>query len=399
MYYIVHTLYCVKPKLPTNLMAGIYLHIPFCKQACYYCDFHFSTNTEFKAELVQAMAKEIAMQAHYLGENPTLETIYFGGGTPSLLSESELGLLMEMIYKHFNVSTPPEISLEANPDDLSLEKIKQLQNAGINRLSIGIQSFDDNNLAYLHRAHNAVQASNCVKLSQDLGISNISIDLIYAIPSEQGEDHADEIWQGNLAKALDLDVPHISSYCLTIEPQTAFGKWLEKGKIAPIDEDRAARHFEMLVAELTDFGYEHYEVSNFAKPQHYSRHNTNYWRQIPYLGIGPSAHSFDLHSRQYNVSNNAKYMAAIQANEIPCEREELQNKDRINEYILTTLRTQWGCDLGFVKEHLNFDIAQTYAKELAQWTKAQWANVEDNHLILTTQGKLLADGLVAKLFV
>ncbi|SFC39435.1 oxygen-independent coproporphyrinogen-3 oxidase [Flexibacter flexilis DSM 6793] len=375
-------------------MAGIYLHIPFCKQACYYCDFHFSTNTQLKADLVAAMRQELQLQKNYL-QGQTIETIYFGGGTPSLLSQAELDSLLETIYQHFSVTAQPEISLEANPDDLNLEKIRSLQATGINRLSIGIQTFNNENLTYLHRAHNATQASLCVQQAQDTGISNISIDLIYAIP------HPDttRIWEQDLATAIGLGVPHISSYCLTIESRTAFGNWLKNGKIKPIDEDTAALHFEMLTDRLTAAGFEHYEVSNFAQPEMYSRHNTSYWQQKPYLGVGPSAHSFDLVSRQYNVANNAQYIKALQQNEIPATKEILSRADRVNEYILTTLRTQWGCDLSYLATNLDLNLAETAAQQLQQWQANGWATLSGNVLKLTTQGKLLADGLASDLFI
>lgn len=375
-------------------MAGIYLHIPFCKQACYYCDFHFSTNTQLKADLVAAIGQELRLQKQYL-QGQKIETIYFGGGTPSLLSDQELHYLLGTIYQNFDVTAQPEISLEANPDDLSREKLISLKQAGINRLSIGIQTFSNENLTYLHRAHNATHARNCVMQAQDIGIGNISIDLIYAIP------HPDTtaIWAQDLETAIGLGIPHISSYCLTIESRTAFGNWLKNGKIKPIDEDIAALHFEMMTDRLSAAGFEHYEVSNFAQPQMYSRHNTSYWQQKPYLGVGPSAHSFDLVSRQYNVANNAQYIKALQQKEIPATKEILSRADRVNEYILTTLRTQWGCDLGYLEKNLGLNLAETAAEKLYQWQTNGWTTLSGNILKLTTQGKLLADGLASDLFI
>lgn len=259
-------------------MSAIYVHIPYCKQACHYCDFHFSTNASTKTQMVEAICKEITLQSNYL-EGKVLQSIYFGGGTPSLLSEQELGNILETIRLIFPIDKNPEITLEANPDDLSPIKLRELKNLGINRLSIGIQSFHEPFLAWTNRTHHAEQAENCVKLAQDIGFENITIDLMYAFPAE---NHA--IWHSDLQKALALGVPHISAYCLTIEPKTVFGNWQRKGKIQPINEEFSAQQFEILVNTLVANGFEHYEISNFAKPPYYSRHNTNYWKKGTYLG-------------------------------------------------------------------------------------------------------------------
>lgn len=376
-------------------MSAIYIHIPFCKQACYYCDFHFSTSTALKSQMVEAICREIVLQKDYLSEKQ-LKTIYFGGGTPSLLSEGELGQILDTIHHYFSVEESAEITVEANPDDLTKEKIHTLQKAGINRLSIGIQSFYEPHLKFMHRAHNAHEAEHCVKKAQDAGIINLSIDLIYAIPFE---NHT--ILYDDLAKAIALNVPHLSAYCLTIEPKTVLGKWQKTGKIPLIDEEFAAQQFEILIETLTRHGYEHYEISNFAKPNHYSRHNTNYWKTGSYLGIGASAHSYNGESRQYNAANNTLYIKAIAANTIPFEKEILSTTDHINEYLMTSLRTMWGCDALFLQKKYNYAIFEDKQnlKKIMDYQANHLLLITDNQLILTAKGKLLADEIAGSLFV
>ncbi len=374
-------------------MAGIYLHIPFCKQACHYCDFHFSTNTRRKAEMVEAIGRELDLQKDYLAGKP-VNTLYFGGGTPSLLSEEELNFLLEKLYQHFPVAPNAEITLEANPDDLKTDKLRKVRKAGINRLSIGIQSFHEPHLRYLNRAHNAEEARKCVTLAQDEGFDNISIDLIYAIPAE---NHS--IWQSDLAKATDLQPQHISSYCLTIEEKTAFGNWLRKGKIQKMSDDFAAEQFEMLLETLQRNGYEQYEISNFCLPGGESRHNSNYWCKETYLGVGPGAHSYNGSSRQYNVSNNGLYLKALAEDKIPVELDELEPHDQVNEYIMTGLRTKWGIDLQKIRQEFGFDLFQENQKYLEQLRYEQKIRVQGQQLILTNQGKLLADRIASDLFV
>ncbi|MEH0156683.1 radical SAM family heme chaperone HemW [Limibacter armeniacum] len=373
-------------------MAGIYIHIPFCKQACHYCDFHFSTNMQLKTDMVEAIRKELEMQKDYVQE--PIRTLYFGGGTPSLLSETELNAIIDTVNQYYDTSGVEEITLEANPDDLKPQKLKELRNAGINRLSIGIQSFHGPHLKFMNRAHNAKEAEQCVKLAQDAGFENMTIDLIYAVPAD---DHS--IWERDLNKAISLNVPHISSYCLTIEEKTAFGNWAKKGKIKPAGEEFAAEQFEMLVNGLTGAGYEHYEISNFAKPGLYSKHNTAYWQQQPYIGIGPGAHSYNGNSRQYNVSNNPKYIHALKEGTLPFEKEVLSVADQVNEYMMVRLRTMWGCDLSYLKERYNVDLKAVFAKELAEMEKYGWLTVHQNMMKLTEKGKLLADKIAGDLFI
>jgi len=370
----------------------LYLHVPFCAQACHYCDFHFSTRLAGREAMVTALARELELQKTYLPPTP-LETVYFGGGTPSLLAENELNELFNAIHRKFSVEKTAEITLEANPDDLTAEKLHVLRRMGVNRLSIGIQSFDDGHLRRLHRLHSAAEGEASVRRSQDSGFENLSIDLIYAIPAD---NHG--TWETDLARATALGVPHLSAYCLTIEPRTVFGNWLKRKKLQPIDETFAAHQFEMLTSHLVSQGYEHYEISNFAKPGRYSRHNTSYWRQEPYLGVGPSAHSFDgISTRQVNVPNNARYVEAIGRGQIPAELERLSEKDRLNEYLLTGLRTQWGCELAKLEAISEAGRAEVLAL-VPPFVERGWLRMDENRLRLTEAGKLFADRVAAELF-
>ncbi|MBT1699832.1 radical SAM family heme chaperone HemW [Fulvivirgaceae bacterium PWU4] len=374
-------------------MAGIYIHIPFCKQACHYCDFHFSTSTAIRQELLNAMSDELLLQRHYLyGEK--VETIYFGGGTPSLLGADELNLLLKPVNTLFTVAPDAEVTLEANPDDLTPSRLAELRQLGINRLSIGIQSFQDSVLKFLNRAHDATAAMQCVGQARQAGFQNISIDLIYAIPGQ-----ADEAWQANIDAALKLAPEHISSYSLTIEEKTAFGRWAAQGKLKAADDDLAAKQLEMLVATLEREGYEQYEVSNFSKPGYQSRHNSSYWKQQRYLGIGPSAHSYDKVSRQYNVSNNHQYVRSMKEGRIPFEREVLSTEDHVNEYLLTTLRTQWGSDLEKLKQEYGYDVLGQHGGLINDLLARKLAVVERNFLKLTRTGRLLADKISSDLFL
>ncbi|GAB2591405.1 radical SAM family heme chaperone HemW [Spirosoma areae] len=370
----------------------LYLHIPFCKQACHYCDFHFSTNLSQKSALVDALCTEIFLQKEYLPKQP-LETIYFGGGTPSLLTESELAQIFDAIYTQFTISPVAEITLEANPDDLTIDKLQRLRRY-VNRLSIGIQTFDETTLRWMNRAHTAAEAETCVLLARETGFENLSVDLIYGIPSRDNS-----LWQTDLQKVLALDVPHLSAYALTIEPDTTFGRWQKKGKLPPADEALAADHFEELTRALTGAGYAQYEISNFARKGQYARHNTAYWQRRPYLGIGPSAHSYNGHSRQYNIANNARYIADIQKLILPAEIEQLTRADQVNEYILTGLRTQWGCSLTELNALLGADFAHSQTRDLAAMYASGWLTRTNDQLTLTEAGKLFADRVAATLFV
>ena len=375
------------------IMAGIYLHIPFCKQACHYCDFHFSTNTEIKTDLVHAMGEEIFLQENYL-KGEIVNTIYFGGGTPSLLDREELEFLLQSIFRKHPVSGDPEITLETNPDDLTQSKLRELKSLGINRLSIGIQSFDDHILKYLNRVHSADTAIQSVAWAKEVGFENISIDLIYAIPGL-----SEEAWEKNIGRALQLQPPHISAYTLTIEEKTAFGKWFAKGKLLPVDESSAAEQLELLMALLSSAGYRQYEISNFAKPGFESRHNSNYWKGEKYLGIGPSAHSYNQISRQYNVSNNHLYVRSLKEKKIPAETEVLKKGDHINEYILTTLRTDRGCNIEILKRDFDYDLLNLHSGYLRQLENHKLISFQGEFLRLTETGRLLADKISSDLFL
>ena len=375
-------------------MAGLYLHIPFCKQACHYCDFHFSTSLGLKSRLVEAIGREIELRRDYLGPGAALETIYFGGGTPSLLTADELAKIFEAIHRHFEVAPQAEITLEANPDDLSAVKLQEFKLAGINRLSIGLQSFYEPHLRLMNRAHTAEESTTAVRRAQDAGFENISIDLIYGVPAP-----GHHIWEADLANAFALGVPHVSAYALTIEPGTAFGYRLQKGTFQPAPDEFVATQFEMLLAAMRVHGYEQYEISNFCQPGRESRHNSNYWRGIPYLGLGPSAHSYDGHNRQFTLANNPQYVAAVlERNEVPVTLDQLTATDRANEYLLTTLRTARGCNLAHLRTHHGLDLPATRAAYLAELQANGWVTIHNEVLTLTDAGKLLADHITLELF-
>lgn len=375
-------------------MAGLYLHIPFCKQACHYCDFHFSTSLGLKSSLVDALVRELELRRAYLPAATTLETIYFGGGTPSLLTAEELAQIFAAIHRHFAVSPQAEITLEANPDDLSAPKLAELRAAGINRLSIGLQSFYEPHLRLMNRAHSAEESTTAVRRAQDMGFENISIDLIYGVPAP-----GHHIWEADLANAFALGVPHVSAYGLTIEPGTAFGHRLKKGTFKAAPDEFVATQFELLLAAMRAHGYNQYEISNFCWPGRQSRHNANYWRGVPYLGLGPSAHSYDGRNRQFTLANNPQYVAAVlERNEVPVTVDELTATDRANEYLLTTLRTARGCDLAHLRTHHGLDLPAHRATYLAELQASGWATIQNEVLTLTDAGKLLADHITLELF-
>ncbi|MFZ6009940.1 MAG: radical SAM family heme chaperone HemW [Bacteroidota bacterium] len=373
-------------------MAGIYIHIPFCKQACHYCDFHFSTQTSDRQDLIAAIALELSLQKNYLGQEP-VETIYFGGGTPSLLSAAELSLILDAVRAHYQTVANAELTLEANPDDLSSNKLRELKQLGINRLSIGIQSFDDSVLKFLNRAHDADAARNCVVWARQAGFSNISIDLIYAI-----QGMTTDLWDSNIHQAIALQPEHISSYSLTIEEKTVFGHWMKKKVIDAVPDETAAAQLTLLVDRLENAGYDQYEISNFSLPGFESRHNSSYWRQTKYLGVGPSAHSYNESSRQFNVRNNHLYVKSMQAGKIPYEVEMLSIHDKINDYLLTTLRTRWGANLEKLKSDFNYDLLHKHGRYLEQLMSQKLARIDNQILLLTKSGKLLADKIASDLF-
>ncbi len=376
-------------------MPGLYLHIPFCKQACHYCDFHFSTSLGLKGQFVDALLREMELRKNYLPSPAApLETIYFGGGTPSLLTGAELARIFAAIELNFNVSPQAEITLEANPDDLTAAKLAELAASPVNRLSIGLQSFHEPHLRLMNRAHSAEESWQAVRRAQAAGFENISVDLIYGVPAPS---HA--IWEADLARLLELNVPHVSAYALTIEPDTAFGRRLQKGTFVAPPEEFVAQQFERLLAQLRTHGYEQYEISNFCQPGRESRHNANYWRGVPYLGLGPSAHSFDGRSRQYAVANNPQYVTAVlEEGQVPATVELLTPLDQANEYLLTTLRTSRGCDLAYLRDTLGLNILGERAEYLASLTAQGMATLSGDVLRLTDAGKLLADHITLELF-
>jgi oxygen-independent coproporphyrinogen-3 oxidase len=372
-------------------MAGIYIHIPFCKQACYYCDFHFSTSLKKKEELLEALKKELVLRKGEF-DNTAIETIYFGGGTPSLLTSLEIKSLIETVYTTYAVTQRPEITLEANPDDLSESKIEELVQSGVNRLSIGIQSFFDTDLKLMNRAHSSEEAKRALKLAINY-FQNISIDLIYGIP---GSDNTQ--WLENIALALDFKVPHISSYALTVEPKTALAAFIEKGIVEEVDDDQAHDQFHILKSRLEAEGFVHYELSNFGKPGYFSKNNSAYWQGKPYLGIGPSAHSFNGRERGWNVRNNTRYIKALRQNTLPIEMEELSLTDRYNEYIMTGLRTIWGVSLDKIKTDFG-PLYLNYLNEQAQiFITQHLLYIDDTHLRVTKKGQFLSDGIASQLF-
>ncbi|MCF7559942.1 radical SAM family heme chaperone HemW [Sabulilitoribacter multivorans] len=372
-------------------MAGIYIHIPFCKQACYYCDFHFSTSLKKKDELVNALIKEIELRKNEL-ENQTIETIYFGGGTPSLLSNNKLELIIHSVYKHYIVANKPEITLEANPDDLSKKRIIELSKTSINRLSIGIQSFFDEDLKLMNRAHSANEAKNCLKIATDY-FDNISVDLIYGIPGLSNKR-----WVENIERVLSYKIPHISSYALTVEPKTALENFIKKGLIKNVDDHVAEEQFHILIEKLGASDFVHYELSNFGKPNYFSRNNSAYWQGKTYLGIGPSAHSFNGNQRGWNVRNNSKYIKSLEQNILPMETETLSTADKYNEYVMTGLRTIWGVSLNKIEK----DFGNQYKKYLLQQSQKhineQLLYLDNDKLLVTKKGKFLSDGIASDLF-
>lgn len=369
---------------------GIYIHIPFCKQACHYCDFHFSTSIKKKADLVNAICEELRLRKNEL--TGKVKTIYFGGGTPSLLTSEELQQIFTAIQTNYTISENPEITLEANPDDLTQSKIKELSNSKINRLSIGIQSFFEEDLKLMNRAHNASEALNCIKEAKK-HFQNISIDLIYGIPGMTKER-----WIKNLKLALELDVPHLSCYALTVEPKTALKKFIDKGIVPPVDEEAAKQHYEILLEVTEKAGYDNYEFSNFGKSGFESRNNTAYWEGKPYLGIGPSAHGYNGKSRSWNVANNTKYIKSIAAGELPLESEILSNEDKYNEYIMTGLRTKKGVSLNKIETEFGKEFLEYLMKQAANPLKNELLILEEESLKISKEAKFLGDGIASDLF-
>ncbi|WP_068598651.1 radical SAM family heme chaperone HemW [Vaginella massiliensis] len=372
-------------------MSGLYFHIPFCKQRCSYCDFHFSTNRKYQNQMIDAICKEIVLRKAEISS--PIETIYFGGGTPSLLTQAQLQSIFEVLQNEFDLSPLQEVTLEANPDDLHTAFIRQLKNSPINRFSIGIQSFFDEDLAYMNRAHKANEALNAIKKVQDAGFENITIDLIYGAPTT-----TDEMWQQNLDFAIDLGIPHISSYALTVEPKTALEYRIRNRLSLAIDEEQQNRQFSMLQKTLKENAYEHYEISNFAKAGFQALHNGNYWKGKPYFGFGPSAHSFDGKCRKWNIANNAKYMKTIATESLPNKVELLSEVERYNEYIMISLRTNRGIDEDFVYANFPAYIVEEYNKEKTKLLNEKIIVQQAQFVRILEENRFYTDGIAASLF-
>ncbi|WCO01341.1 radical SAM family heme chaperone HemW [Psychroserpens ponticola] len=386
-------------------MSGIYIHIPFCKQACHYCDFHFSTSLKKRDEMVVALANEIQFRKEEF-KNTTVQTIYFGGGTPSVLTIKELQFLIDAVYSAYDVVSNPEITLEANPDDLikaqsnqnlsvraqSRTVFEDYRSIGINRLSIGIQSFFESDLKLMNRAHNAEEAKSCLEEATQY-FDNISVDLIYGIPG-LSNDH----WKQNIETALSYNIPHISSYALTVEPKTALASFIKKGLIENVDDNQAHEQFHMLKDILEASGFVHYELSNFGKDGYFSKNNSAYWQGKSYIGIGPSAHSFNGKERGWNVRNNSKYIKAIQSKILPIETETLTIIDQYNEYVMTGLRTIWGISFHKVENDFGIVFKDYLIEQSKIFIHQHLLYIDDGHLKVTKKGQFLCDGIASELF-
>lgn len=376
-----------------DIHCGMYLHIPFCKQACHYCAFHFSTNLKLKSLVIKSILSEIALRQNYLQGMP-ITSIYFGGGTPSLLTLAEIEQLLNQVTCYFPIASQAEITLEANPDDITFEKLQGWRHMGINRLSIGIQSFNERILRYMNRVHTSAMAKNSVRWARAAGFDNLNIDLIYAVPGTTTEE-----WYADLIQGLLLTPEHISAYCLTIKPKTLFDYWHKQGKMAEIDETLSAEQFELTAATCTKQGYVHYEISNFCQPEKYGKHNTNYWKSGPYIGIGPGAHSYNGQSRQWNVSHNALYIKGIQTGKPSYTKETLTISNHINEYIMTSIRTCWGCDFNWIYQKYAINLMATQKEYIEKIIQLGLAYLVHHTLYLTNSGKLVADKIASDLFV
>lgn len=373
-------------------MAGLYIHIPFCKQACSYCNFHFSTRLGQLDRMIDAIIRELELRSDYL-EDRSLESVYFGGGTPSLLSAEQLDRIWLAISRHFEIEPDAEVTLEANPDDLSREKLQALGSGPVNRLSIGIQSFREEDLRWMHRAHDARQAVQCLDDTGELGFENFSIDLIYGLPGL-----SEKAWYRNLETAASYPVNHLSCYALTVEPKTLLAHQIRRQQVPEPQDEVMTSHFRLLTEFAAAHGYVHYEISNFARNGHLAIHNTNYWKQKPYLGLGPSAHSYDGWSRSWNIANNAQYIQAVEAGIWPGQTEVLTPDQRYNEYVMTGLRTQWGCRETDLKQ-MGERYLQTFREGIRLFVQRGWVESLNGTYLLTVEGKLFADFIASELFV
>jgi oxygen-independent coproporphyrinogen-3 oxidase len=376
---------------------GIYIHIPFCKQACHYCDFHFSTVMKSKDDFVKSLLKEIFLQKDYFApsqlERAGVRSIYFGGGSPSVLSSEEIKSVLTEIKKYFSVDADAEITLEANPDDLTKEKLSELKEAGINRLSIGLQSFSDEELKWMNRVHSSEEGIASVKNAQAVGFKNISVDLIYGSPVLSHEQ-----WKKNLSIVGELNVQHLSAYALTVEGKTALAKWVSSKQVPDVDEHKTAEQFDVLMDWAEENQFEQYEISNFAREQNYSRHNSSYWFGEHYLGLGPSAHSFNGTSRQWNIRNNYEYIRSINEGKIPFEKEILTDEQKYNEYVMTSLRTIWGCNIEVMRKQFGEKRAEIFFQNAMKFISEGLMKQQKQNFILAREGKFFADRIASELF-
>ncbi len=374
-------------------MSGIYIHIPFCKQKCNYCNFHFSTSTKYAKAMVNSICRELIIRKDEL-QKETINTIYFGGGTPTLLSTNEIEKILYTIFDFYKVTDQPEITIEGNPDDFSPVKVKQLNNLKFNRLSIGIQSFYDNDLKYMNRLHNSREAINSILSAQKYGFENINIDLIYGVPTCPHSQ-----WKKNLSKAFELNIPHISAYALTIEEKTPLEYYIKKGKLQNINEIHQSEQFHILIAHTQKNNFIQYEISNFGKKGYFSKHNTNYWKGVKYIGVGPSAHSFSGTHRSYNIYNNLKYIKSLEQELLPSTIEKLSKTDKFNEYIMLGLRTIWGIDKKYVIENFGTQYYTKLEKNIKQYHAMNLISKDEKGFKITEKGKFLCDGIASKLFM
>jgi len=374
-------------------LAGIYIHIPFCKQKCNYCNFHFSTKKDNVEELVSGMIIELDQRKSYL-KTKKIDSIYFGGGTPSIIDVKHIISIIEKIYSLYEVKKSAEITMEFNPDDIKKEKLNILRAAGINRLSIGIQSFENKDLIFMNRSHNAAEAINSIQLAKECGFDNISIDLIYGVPNQ-----TESIWKKNLQQMFDLQIDHFSAYALTVEPNTKLNYLIKKKKIKPLSESKSENHFKILQEISSEIGYKQYEISNFCRKDKFALHNTSYWEDKIYLGIGPSAHSYNGESRRWNISNNLKYITFINSGEKYFDEEILSINQKYNEYTLTSLRTIWGVSLDYLENNFDKMITSHFKQNSRKWIENENAILENNSLKLTNKGMLFADAISSDLFI
>jgi len=373
-------------------MGGIYVHIPFCKKACFYCDFHFSISRKTQPDVVKSIISEMEMRKNMLERN-AVKSVYFGGGTPSILTLGEIENILNQAYTLFEVEDTAEITLECNPDDLDEQYLKGLKDLGFNRLSIGIQSFNDDHLQWMNRSHNNTQSMKCIESAAEVGFQDLTIDLIYGLPQLNMEE-----WKATVDQALQLPINHLSAYSLTLEESTPYHKLVSQKKYEKPNNEEAAKHYNYLNEAIREIGWQQYEVSNYCKNENYAKHNTSYWQHKKYLGLGPSAHSYDLENRYWNVRSNQEYIDKILTNKTAYEVEKLSLKDQFNEEVLTGLRTKWGVELVSLKSRFGEDVLNQYEVEISTWKANNWIKSLTPQMVLTTEGMLYADYIASELF-